>query len=79
MTVTRIDYGKGGEERVTHAIPSFPFPSGHRNVPHQTVEADSFVRDRQVSLIGDAFAVDQSKGSERSYCFVETVTGERRH
>jgi hypothetical protein len=36
------------------------------------------VSDRQVTLIGDAFAFDQSKSSQRSYGFVETISAERR-
>jgi hypothetical protein len=58
MCAFRIDLPERRDERRTHSLPDFTFAPSQRDLTHQTVQADGVVRDRQVSPIGDAFALD---------------------
>src|SRR5262245_60567391 len=73
-----IDERKRHHEREAHTIPGCPIAPNHCDLAHQAVEADGVVRDRQVSLIGDAYTLDQREGSQRSYGLIETIAGEFR-
>ena len=76
-TVVRIDRRQRRDERAPCCFAGTLAPR-RRNLPHQTVEADSVGRDRRIALVRDRFAVDQREGAQRRHGFVETVAGERR-